>query len=100
MSKFTDLVNGDDPVLVDVFADWCTPCKVMEPIIKNVKINFGSQLKIIKINIDQNPQIANKFQIKGVPTLLLFKKGKLIWRQAGIHQENELIDLIKTKIKN
>ncbi len=100
MSKFTDLINDDAPVLVDVFADWCQPCKIMEPILKGVKINFGSQLKIIKINIDQNSQIANKFQIKGVPTLLLFKKGELIWRQAGIHQENELIDLIKTKIKD
>ena len=98
MSKFTDLVNGDNPVLVDVFADWCQPCKIMEPILKKVKIHFGDQLKVIKINIDHNPQISNKFQIKGVPTLLLFKNGKIIWRQAGIHQEDELMDLIKTKI--
>lgn len=98
MSKFTELVNGEIPVLVDVFADWCAPCKMISPILKEVKSNFNSSLKIIKIDLDKNEQIAEKFQIKCVPTLLLFKNGKLIWRYSGLCEKNELINLIKEKI--
>jgi thioredoxin 1 len=87
MSKFNSLINGDKPVLVDVFAEWCQPCKLLSPILKEIKHEFSQQLTIIKFNI------------KGVPTLLLFKKGKLIWRQAGIHTKNELTLLIEQKLK-
>ncbi|MDG2369030.1 MAG: thioredoxin [Flavobacteriales bacterium] len=99
MSKFNSLINGDKPVLVDVFAEWCQPCKLLSPILKEIKHEFSQQLTIIKVNIDNNQQIAEKFNIKGVPTLLLFKKGKLIWRQAGIHTKNELTLLIEQKLK-
>ena len=100
MSKFSELVNGNEPVLIDVFADWCAPCKIMIPILKDLKVELGGQIKVIKIDIDKNPKIADKFQIKGVPTLLLFKEGKIIWRQSGIHEKKELIDLIRQKIDN
>ena len=99
MSKFNTLINGEVPVLVDVFADWCKPCQLLAPILKEIKLEFSQDLKIIKINIDNNPQIADKFQIKGVPTLLLFKQGVVIWRQAGIHTQKELSFLLKGKLE-
>ena len=99
MSKFNTLINGEIPVLVDVFADWCKPCQRLAPILKEIKFEFSQDLKIIKINIDNNPQIADKFQIKGVPTLLLFKQGVVIWRQAGIHTRKELSFLLKDKLE-
>ena len=81
MSKFTELVNGKTPVLVDVFADWCAPCKTISPILKELKSTLNESIKIIKIDIDKNQQIADKFQIKGVPTLLLFKIEPEHWSQ-------------------
>ena len=99
MSKFNSLINGDQPVLVDVLAEWCQPCKLLSPILEEIKHDLSQQLTIIKVNIDKNQQIAEKFKIKGVPTLLLFKKGKLIWRQAGIHTKNELTYIIEEKLK-
>ena len=99
MSKFNSLINGDQPVLVDVLAEWCQPCKLLSPILKEIKHDLSQQLTIIKVNIDKNQQIAEKFKIKGVPTLLLFKKGKLIWRQARIHTKNELTYIIEEKLK-
>tara|TARA_B110000438_G_C15622426_1_gene567166 strand:+ start:374 stop:679 length:306 start_codon:yes stop_codon:yes gene_type:complete len=98
MSKFNTLINGEIPVLIDVFADWCKPCELLAPVLKEIKQEFSEDLKIIKINIDNNPQIAAKFQIKGVPTLILFKKGTLIWRQAGIHTKEELSFLLNEKL--
>ena len=98
MSKFSELVNGDSPVLVDVFADWCAPCKINSPLLKEIKTEFSSQLKIIKIDIDNNKQIAEKFQIKGVPTMLLFKKGELVWRHSGLCEKNKLLLLIKENL--
>ena len=99
MSKFNSLINGDQPVLVDVLAEWCQPCKLLSPILEEIKHDLSQQLTIIKVNIDKNQQIAEKFKIKGVPPLLLFKKGKLIWRQAGIHTKNELTLIIEEKLK-
>lgn len=99
MSKFNALINGETPVLIDVFADWCKPCQILAPILKEIKQEFSQDLKIIKINIDNNPQIADKFQIKGVPTLLLFRKGNLIWRQAGVNTKEELSFLLKDKLE-
>jgi thioredoxin 1 len=98
MSKFHTLINGRTPVLVDVFADWCKPCKQLAPVLKEIKHEFSKDLKVIKINIDNNPQIADKFKIKGVPTLMLFKQGTLIWRQAGIHTKEELSFLLNDKL--
>ena len=97
VSKFTELVNGKTPVLVDVFADWCAPCKTISPKLKEVKSTLNESIKIIKIDIDKNQQIADKFQIKGVPTLLLFKNGEIIWKHAGLIQKEELLSIIKEK---
>tara|TARA_B100001964_G_C13802779_1_gene409508 strand:- start:244 stop:540 length:297 start_codon:yes stop_codon:yes gene_type:complete len=98
VSKFTELVNGASPVLVEVFADWCTPCEALTPILKEVKSSFNKKIKIIKIDIDKNQQIADKFQIKGVPTLLLFKNGEVIWKFSGLIDKKELINILKEKI--
>jgi len=94
MSKFSEIINKDKPVLVDFFADWCGPCKMMSPILKEVKDALGDAVSIIKINVDTNQQLATKYQVKDVPTFLLFKNGKQLWRQSGVLQKNELIQII------
>ena len=94
MSKFSDIINQDKPVLVDFYADWCGPCKMMAPILKQVKDNLGDRVSIIKIDVDKNQALAAKYQIRGVPTLILFKNGTQLWRQSGVLQKNELINVI------
>lgn len=95
MSKFLELINEDRLVLIDFYADWCGPCKMMNPILKEVKDSVGNSVSILKINVDKNQYLANQYKIKGVPTLLLFKKGKLLWRQSGVVQKHQLIELLK-----
>ena len=94
MSKFSEIINQDQPVLVDFFAEWCGPCKTMSPILKDGKDNLKDRVSIIKIDVDKNQELASKYQVRGVPTLLLFKNGKQVWRQSGVLQKNELIDVI------
>ena len=94
MSKFSDIINQDKPVLVDFYADWCGPCKMMSPILKQVKDNLGERVSIIKIDVDKNQALAAKYQVRGVPTLILFKNGTQLWRQSGVLQKNELINVI------
>lgn len=94
MSKFSELINQDTPVLVDFFAEWCGPCKMLGPILKQVKDNLGNRVSIIKIDVDKNQALAAKYQVKGVPTMLLFKYGKQVWRQSGVLQKDEIIDVI------
>lgn len=89
MSKFNDLINGSIPVLIDFYADWCAPCHSMSPIIKQIKNDFGDKLKVIKIDIEKNPLVAEKFNVKGVPTFIVYKKGELVWRQAGIIEKSD-----------
>ena len=84
MGTFQELIKGEVPVLVDFHADWCAPCKIMNPILKNIKKKFGDQLKIIKINVDNNQQVSNKFQVKGIPTFILFKNSEILWKQSCI----------------
>ena len=98
MGTFQELIKGEVPVLVDFHADWCAPCKIMNPILKNIKKKFGDQLKIIKINIDNNQQVSNKFQVKGIPTFILFKNSEIIWKQSGVINESSFTEIIKTKI--
>ncbi len=98
MSKFNDLINGSQPVLVDFSAEWCGPCKAMAPILKDVKRQLDSQVKIIKVDVDKNPAAAQKFQVRGVPTLVLFKNGKLLWRQSGVVPAQQLVSIIKSHI--
>ncbi|RSK40365.1 thioredoxin [Mangrovimonas spongiae] len=96
MSKFSEIINQEKPVLVDFFAEWCGPCKMMSPILKQVKESMGDNVSIIKIDVDKNQTLAAKYQVRGVPTLLLFKNGKQVWRQSGVLQKDEIINVIKT----
>lgn len=96
MPSFNDIINKEQPVLVDFYADWCGPCQTMMPILKEVKDTLGESVSILKINIDKNQSIATRFQVRGVPTFMLYKNGKQVWRQSGLIQKNELIQLIKS----
>ncbi|MBS1600426.1 MAG: thioredoxin [Bacteroidetes bacterium] len=84
MNKFQQLINGDKPVLVDFSAEWCGPCKMMPPILKEVKNKMGDSVTIIKVDIDKSPHTAAAFKIQSVPTLVIFKKGEIKWRQSGV----------------
>jgi len=95
MSTFNELINGEKPVLVDFFATWCGPCKTQAPILEDVKQRVGDAASIIKIDVDKNPQVATKYQIRGVPTLIIFKNGQIKWRQSGVFPANELERLLK-----
>ena len=83
-TSFGSLIASDTPVLVDFFADWCGPCKMLAPVLKQVKDQLGDQIRIVKIDVDQNSGIAAKYQVRGVPTLILFKSGQAVWRQSGV----------------
>lgn len=98
MSKFSELIQKDTPVLVDFFAEWCGPCKTMSPILKDVKETLGDQVSILKIDVDKNQQLAALFQVRGVPTLILYKNGKQLWRQAGLSSKRDLVALIESHI--
>jgi thioredoxin 1 len=98
MSKFNDLIQGETPLLVDFHAEWCGPCKMLSPIIKEVKSEFGDLLNFIKIDIDKNPQAASHYHVRGVPTLILFHTGKQLWRQSGGILKHQLIGTIKSEI--
>ncbi len=93
--SFSELINGQTPVLVDFSAEWCAPCRMMPPILKQVKQFFGDKIKIITIDIDKNPVVAGQYQIQAVPTLILFKEGKILWRQAGVVPAHQLIEQLK-----
>ena len=98
MSTFQEIIKGEIPVLVDFYADWCAPCKTMNPILKKIKKNMGDNLKIIKINVDNNQQVARKFQVRGIPTFILFKNNEVKWRQSGIIDDIKFLVTIKLKI--
>jgi len=83
MSKFYELINGDQPVLVDFYADWCQPCKVVSPTVARIARELGDKIKVIKVNVDRNQPVAVRYGIQGIPTLILFKNGQIKWRQSG-----------------
>ena len=96
MSKFLEFIKQDKPVLIDFFATWCGPCQTMSPILKQVKDELGDKVTILKVDVDKNAAIASKFQVRGVPTFILFKNGKQVWKQAGLISKTDL----KQKILN
>jgi thioredoxin 1 len=92
---FNELIQSDKPVLVDFSAEWCGPCKMMAPILKEVKLEIGDAASIIKVDVDVSPQAAKAYNVQGVPTLILFKQGKVLWRQSGVVPKNNLVSIIK-----
>lgn len=93
---FSELIKGETPVLVDFSAEWCGPCKMMKPILEDLKSKIGDQAKILKVDVDKNPQAAMDYKIQGVPTLILFKKGQIKWRQSGVISATELEKVIQS----
>lgn len=94
-SSFQDIITQDVPVLVDFYADWCGPCKMLSPILQQVKAELGDDLKIVKIDVDKNQSLAAKYQVRGVPTMILFKQGNQVWRESGVLQVQDLVAIIK-----
>lgn len=92
---FNEIINADKPVLVDFFATWCGPCKTLAPILVDVKKEMGEAITIIKVDVDKSAQAAQQYQVQGVPTLILFKNGKILWRQSGVVPKASLITAIK-----
>jgi thioredoxin 1 len=92
---FGSIINGDTPVLVDFFAEWCGPCKMMPPILQQVHAQLGDKVRIIKIDVDRNQQLASELNVSSVPTIALFHNGEIKWRQPGVQPANVLVEIIK-----
>jgi thioredoxin 1 len=96
-SSFENIIKSEKPVLVDFFATWCGPCKVLGPILKEVKENLGDRISIIKIDVDKNQQVASQYQVRGVPTMILFQNGKQLWKQSGVVEKGDIIKVVLEK---
>jgi len=93
--SFHDLIHGETPVLVDFYADWCGPCKQQAPILKQLTERFGDKVRVVKVNVDHSQAAANQYQIRSIPTMILFKNGKIVWRQSGVQPLHTLEGLVK-----
>ena len=99
MNKFQDIIAGDTPVLVDFFAEWCGPCKMMKPVLEELKKKMGNKIIILKIDIDKNISLSSEYRLQSVPTLVLWKQGEIIWRQSGALSLNELEQILSSYIR-
>ena len=97
MSNFDTIIQSEKPVLIDFFATWCGPCKMLGPVLKEVKESLGDRVSIIKIDVDKNQQISSQYQVRGVPTMILFQNGKQLWRKSGVLSKEEIIKTILEK---
>jgi thioredoxin 1 len=96
-TSFENIIKSEKPVLIDFFATWCGPCKTLAPILKQVKDNLGERITILKIDVDKNQELSSKYQVRGVPTIILFQNGKQLWRQSGVLSKDEIIKTIIEK---
>jgi thioredoxin 1 len=98
MSKFNEIIKSETLTLVDFYATWCGPCKTFHPILDELKKHFGDKIRVLKIDVDKNQQIADQLKIRGVPTLMLFKSGEKLWRESAVIPINKLITIVKPHI--
>lgn len=98
MGRFESIINSEKPVLVDFYADWCTPCKALTPILKEVKGIFGDRLRIIKVDVDHNPEIAGIYGIRSVPTLMLFSGGRRVWNTSGVQPAGVITKIVEQNL--
>jgi thioredoxin 1 len=98
MSDFNEIINSEKPTLVDFYATWCGPCQMLTPILEGVSTEVGDNAKVLKIDIEKNMETANQYGVRSVPTLILFKEGKEVWRQTGLTQKNVLVETINRAI--
>lgn len=95
MSDFNEIINSDKPTLVDFYANWCSPCRTMTPIIEETKTKLGDKATVLKVNVDENKEVSIKYGIRSIPTLVLFQKGQPIWRQSGVVQSSKLVEEVE-----
>lgn len=100
IGKFKNIINSNRPVLVDFYADWCVPCKQIPPILKEVKEEFREHLRIIKVDVDRNPNIATQYQIRSIPTVMLFKNGEAKWTGMGVRSAAEIKLMVQQEMDN